>query len=155
MELLARTLRTFRHFVGNQRSAFALSVGVFLLVAIEVGGPYALSTDWQDLIVAAGLAVVLVYLGHQHTRSPLPWLQPLTQLGRAVGGRLKRWFFDIGYDLRGEPRVKRGVPPLVLALAGLFFAWGAVLLAFGDYFPGVLRDAGVRFFYLGYLSVMA
>jgi hypothetical protein len=152
MQLLARTLRTFRQIVGSN-GWFTLLIFVGLL-AIEVGGRTSPS-DWFDLFAAMILGGVLIAVVWQHRRSPLPWVQPITRLLSALGEWLKRWFVEVGYDLRGDPPVKRGVPPIVFGIFGLLLAWSAILLAVGDYFPQALRAFGVNFFYVGYLFVMS
>src|SRR5260221_13186136 len=134
MESLARQIRSFRHRLGNNRSATVLTVAVILLASIELAGRHT-TTDWHDLVVAAVFGAVLLGLAHQHQRSPLPWLRPVSQALRAAGNWLKQWLVEVGYDLRGEPAVKRGIPPLVVWLAAMFLGLGAVLLAFGDNFP--------------------
>src|SRR5262245_30227515 len=127
MELLSRTLKSFRYVFGHNGSFTLLMVS--LLLCIEVGGRKALS-DWHDMAIAAGLGVVAVLVAYQHHRSPLPWLRPATRLAQKAGDWLKEWFVEIGYDLRGEPRVKRGLPPIIFGLSSIVLAWSAVLLAF-------------------------
>jgi hypothetical protein len=152
MQLLARTLRTVRQIVGHN-GWFSLLTFVVLL-AIEVGGRQ-FTSDWHDLILATVLGILLILTVYQHRRSPLPWLRPVTRFLAIIGEWLKQWLVEVGYDLRGDPPVKRGVPPIVFGIFGLLLAWGAILLAVGDYFPQILRAFGVNVFYLGYLVVMS
>src|SRR5262245_6117410 len=151
MQLLARTLRTFRQIVGH--NGWFSVVAFIVLLAIEVGGRQ-FATDWHDLIAATVLGILLILTIYQHRRSPLPWVQPVTRLLVALGEWLKRWLVEVGYDLRGDPPVKRGVPPIVFGIFGVLLLWSAVLLAAGDYFPQALRFFGVNYFYVGYLVVM-
>jgi hypothetical protein len=153
MELLTRTLRSFRHVIGhNGWLTFVSVVSVFM---IELAGRNVFTTDWQDVLVASGLIALAAVLIWRHLQSPLWWLRPAEQLIRAVGNWFKLWFVEVGYDVRGEPPVKRGLPPLIFGIAAVCFGWGAVLLAFGDWFPDILRRVGARYFYVGYLAAMA
>src|SRR5438067_1474706 len=123
MQLLARTLRSFRQLVGNNGWVSLLTFG--LLLVIEIGGRTAFNSDWHDLVAATVLGGLLVVVVLQHRRSPLPWLQPVTGVLGALGEWLKQWFVEVGYDLRGDPPVKRGVPPIVFGIFGLLLGWSA------------------------------
>src|SRR5262245_60675891 len=141
MELLARTLRSFRYLVGGKGWLTLLTV--FGVCVLELAGRRIATTDWYDLPLASILVGLLIVIGYNHHRSPLPGLRPVTRMLSGAGQWMKQWFFEIGYDLRGEPPVKRGLPPMAFGLAAVLFGWGAVLLIFGDYFPQVLRSFGV------------
>src|SRR5687767_10150224 len=102
MNLLVRTARDLRRLVSPDAGYTVAIAGV--IVALEALGRQS-STDLHDLLAVTSLAMLGVLISVRHRRSPLPWL---TTLGRAIGRlteRLKQSTFEIGLDLRGEPRV--------------------------------------------------
>src|SRR5262245_20534743 len=137
MQLLARTLRSFRQLVGNNGWFSLLFFGALLM--IEIGGRLVFNNDWHDLAAVTVLGGVLIAVTWQHRRAPLPWIQPVTKVLAALGEWMKRWLVEVGYDFRGEPPVKRGVPPIVFGVFGVLLGWSAILLVAGDYFPQALR----------------
>jgi len=152
MQLFVRVVRTFRQLFGtNGWATFGFLTAALVL---EFLGRKSAASDWHDLVLAAGLITLLAVLVWWHQRSTLPWLLPVVSALRSLGRWLQRWSIEIGYDLRLTPPVKRGVPPLIRAIGFCLIVWGATVLAFGDYFPQVLRLWGTSYFYLGYLIVM-
>src|SRR5262245_12422774 len=111
MKLFARTAQDLRRLTVPD-VAFGVAV-VAVVVAVELLGRHT-ATDLHDLmaLMALGLVGALVVL--RHRRRPLPWV---TSLGAAIarlGTALRRATFEIGIDLRGQPRVRRGTPPIVV-----------------------------------------
>src|SRR5438309_5930571 len=151
MKLLARTARDLRR-LGSPGGGFTLLVlGVAL--ALEVLGRQS-DSDLHDLLAAFTLSLVGMLVLARHRQSPLPWVGGAAALGRRAKDFLYRSTFEIGLDLRGTPRVKRGTPPAVLALAGVLLAWaGLIALAAADA-PYNLRAVATRGFYLGYLLAL-
>lgn len=152
MQLLVRVVRTFRQLLGtNGWPTLAIAASAFVL---EVLGRKSTTSDWHDLVLAAGLLTLIGATIWWHQRVPLPWLQPVGSALRGLGRWLQQWAIEIGYDLRMVPPVKRGLPPLVWGIGGVLLVWGAAVLLVGDFLPQVLRTWGTRYFYLGYLALM-
>ncbi len=152
MQLFVRVVRSFRQLWGtNGWPTLAIAAAALTL---EFLGRNSTTSDWHDLVLAAGLLTLVAAIIWRHQRSPLPWLIPIRSALRGVGRWLQLWAIEIGYDLRLVPPVKRGLPPVVRLIVATLLVWGAVVLLFGDFFPQVLRSWGTRYFYLGYLAVM-
>src|SRR5262249_44290189 len=124
------------------------------IVGIEIVGR-RMTSDWYDVMVASLLAVILFVIGYRHYYNPLPWLKPVIDLGQLAWENLKRWAVEVGYDLRGNPPVRRGFPAMMLGILSVLFAWAALLIGFGDDFPQVIRALGASYFYIGYLLLMS
>ncbi len=153
MELLSRTLRSCRRVVGHNGWFAFFLVGA--LIGLEMVGRHTTTSDWHDVILASLLGVILLGTLIRHRENPLPWLQPAVDLGQWIWSRLKDWLIDIGYDLRGEPPVRRGMPPILFAIVSFLLGWTGLLLIFRDDLPQSLRFFGVNYFYLGYLALMS
>lgn len=151
MELLSRTLRSCRRLISHNGWLTFLAVG--FLVLLEMAGRQTTS-DWYDMGVASVLGVFAFLIAYRHYHNPLPWMQPVIDFGAWIWSRLKDWLFEIGYDLRSEPPVRRGLPKLMLAVAGVLLAWSVLVTAFRDGLPESLRFFGVNYFYLGYVVLM-
>lgn len=152
MQLLVRVVRTFRHLFGsNGWPTLGFATAAMIL---EFLGRKSTTSDWHDLVLAAGLVSLLAVVIWWHQRSPLPWVLPILQVFRLAGRWLQQWSVEIGYDLRLTPRVKRGLPPIVHGVGLGLCLWMIAVLLLGDAFPQVLREFGIRYFYLGYLLLM-
>jgi hypothetical protein len=73
----------------------------------------------------------------------------------AIGERMRQVAFEIGLDLRGEPRVKRGVPPVLIGSVLALAAWAAVAALFADRCPRDLRTWAIHGSYVFYLALIA
>lgn len=149
MELLARTFRTCRRLLSPNGW---FSVGVVLaLVTLEVVGRQT-SSDLHDALLAALLGLLVTVVVYRHRSQPLPWVSRVVKIAKQVVAWAWQWTFDFGFDLRGEPKVKRGYPPAVLVVGVLLLGWGAGLFLIAADLPTLARGIGVRFFYIGYLA---
>src|SRR5262249_13753925 len=66
----------------------------------------------------------------------------------------KNLTFELGIDMRGAPRIKRGYPPGVLILGTVLIAWFAALATVGSGLPQAFRAVTTQKFYLAYLAGM-
>lgn len=124
------------------------------LVTLEVIGRQT-TTDLHDALLASFLGLFVTMIYYRHRTQPLPWVTRFVGVVKRVYAWLWQWTFEFGFDLRGEPRIKRGYPPGV-AFVGLFLLlWSIALLLIGGDLPSWARSLGVRFFYVGYLAGMA
>ena len=98
------------------------------------------------------LGVIVVM---RHRRSPLPWVSAIATAARRTGTWLRRGTFEIGLDLRGVPRVRRGSPPIVVRLATALALWAIAAACLAPYCPHGFRTAVAGVFYLGYLTVLS
>jgi hypothetical protein len=88
-------------------------------------------------------------------RSPMGWISFVWRGLRHVGEWLRRNTFEIGLDLRGEPRVKRGSPRIVVVLAIVLGVWAILAATFAKQLPRDLRTWLIRGSYLIYLAPLA
>jgi hypothetical protein len=155
MNLLVRTARDLRRLVTAD---FGFTLGIVLVaVALEVIGRQTAPSglDLHDLlslvtIVALGILVVV-----RHRRSPLGWVTAMVAATRRAGAWFRRGTFEIGLDLRGAPRVRRGSPPIVVWLAVGLAAWTTTAASLAPYSPHGLRTFAAGVFYLGYLAIIS
>jgi hypothetical protein len=155
MNLLVRTARDLRRLVTAD---FGFTLGIGLVgVALEViGRQTALGgLDLQDLFALGTIVVLGVLVVFRHRRSPLGWVTAIAAAGRRAGTWLRRGTFEIGLDLRGVPRVRRGSPPIVVWLAAVLAAWAVAAACLASICPHGLRTAAAGVFYLGYLTLLA
>src|SRR5262245_27039871 len=149
MKLLVRTVGEWRR-VQSPDWLFNGFVAV-VVVGVEALGRGS-GTDLHDLLAVFTLAMFGVLVGLRHRSRPLAWVSALGRAASRVGTALRGWTFEIGLDLRGEPRVRRGSPPVVLALAAGLAAWAALAAAFAGRLPHDLRATLVSAVYLAYLG---
>jgi hypothetical protein len=155
MKLLVRSARDFGR-LWSANLGLSLWVGG-VVFAVEVAGRESREsgTDLHDLLFLFVLAVFALLVLGRHRRVPLPWVTLLAGAGRRLGGRLRRATFEIGLDLRGHPRVRRGTPPVILWLAGTLAAWAALAALGASGLPHGLRAALTQVWYVGYLLLLA
>src|SRR6266404_6663317 len=151
MELLTRTFATFRRIL-SPNGWITLDLLVALL-ALEAVGRQTTS-DLHDAVAVSFLTLLGAYAYYRHRASPFPWASRLARTGNSIYTWAWSWTFDLGIDMRGSPRVKRGYPPAILILGALLIVWLAILLALGGELPQAFRATGVRAFYLGYLVLV-
>ena len=152
MELLTRTFRTFRRILTpNGWFSFSLFLA---MIALEFVGRKSTS-DLHDALAVSLLALLGAFAYYRHRTTPLPWISRLRRVGNVVYNWAWSWTFDLGIDMRGSPPVKRGYPPAIIALGLFLTLWLTTLLAVGADLPQEFRATGVRFFYLGYLVLVA
>src|SRR5947207_12115397 len=143
MKLLARTARDLRR-LGSPGGGFTLLI-VAVALALEVLGRQS-DSDLNDLLAAFTLALVGMLVLARHRQSPLPWVGGAVALARGAKDFLYRHTFEIGLDLRGTPRVKRGTPPALLAIAAALLAWTGLLAFTAADAPYNLRAVAARGF---------
>src|SRR5262245_29096178 len=120
MKLLARTVQDLRRLSAPD-VVFGAAV-LAVVVAVELLGRHT-ATDLHDLMALMALVLVGALVGLRHRRRPLPWVSALGALLARFGALLRQATFEIGIDLRGTPRVRRGTPPIVVWLAVILAGW--------------------------------
>jgi hypothetical protein len=151
MELLTRTFRTVRRLLTpNGWFTFCIVVSLF---ALEVIGRYT-SSDLHDALIACALGGLIAFVCHRHRATPLPWASRVARTGASLYQTAKSLTFELGIDMRGTPRIKRGYPPGVLILGAALIAWFVAVATVGGDLPQVLRTLGTQVFYLPYLAGM-
>src|SRR5438105_1066021 len=145
MELLTRTYRTVRRLL-TPNGWFTFAVALMLL-ALEVIGRYT-ANDLHDAVIASVLGVVVAMVCYRHRATPLPWATLLARTGTRLYQNAKTLTFELGIDMRGTPRIKRGYPPGVLILGAVLMAWFVALATVGSDLPQILRTLGTQVFYL-------
>jgi hypothetical protein len=155
MNLLVRTARDLRRLVTAD---FGFTVGIALVgVALEVIGRQTAQGgyDLHDLLALFTVIVMAIAIVFRHRRSPLKWVASIAAAGRRAGTWLRRSTFEIGLDLRGAPRVRRGSPPIVVWLAAVLATWAIAAALLAPVCPHGLRPAAAGVFYLGYLAILS
>src|SRR5882724_5836513 len=148
MELLTRTYRTVRRLLTP--NGWFTFVVVLSLLALEVIGRYTAS-DLHDALIACILGAIIAYVCHRHRAAPLPWASRVARTGASLYQSAKSLTFELGIDMRGTPRIKRGYPPGVLILGAVLIAWFVALATVGGELPQIFRALGTQVFYLPYL----
>jgi hypothetical protein len=151
MELLARTYRHCRRLL-TPNGWFTLGI-VLAVGSLELVGRRTTS-DWYDILAAAVLVLLLAFVVYRHKSTPLPWVSRIVATARRFYAWAWKFTFDFGFDLRGEPKIKRGYPAAVVALSLLLVAWCGSLFILSADIPMAMRQFGIRYFYVGYLSCM-
>jgi hypothetical protein len=151
MNLLVRTVRDLRRLWWADLGVTVMTaLGV---LAVEVMGRQC-TNDLHDLLCLLLIVVLGVGVLLRHHSSPLPWVTIIAAAFRWLGACLRRGTFEIGLDLRGEPRVRRGTPPIVLWLAMIFAAWATAAALTADELPHVFRTVAKNGWYVGYLLAL-
>jgi hypothetical protein len=152
MNLLVRAARDLRRLVTPD---IAFSAGIVAaLVAVEALGRVS-TNDLHDLIALTLLVMLGTATISRQRRSPMGWISFVWRGLRHIGEWLRRNTFEIGLDLRGEPRVKRGSPRIVIVLAIVLGIWTILAAAFAQQLPRDLRTWLIRGSYLLYLAPLA
>lgn len=152
MEQLNRTYRQLHRVLGTNLWFTGAVVGT--LVLVELLGRRSATTDLHDLLAVAILGVLAVIINQRHRETPIPWVRWLAERWQRLLLRGRAFAMDVGVDLRGQPALPRGTPPVLLAaLIGVTVAV-LVLLLFADEFPTGLRDLTTRVSYLLYLVLL-
>lgn len=152
MNLLVRAARDLGRLVTPD---IAFSAGIVAaLVAVEALGRIS-TNDLHDLIALTLLVMLGTATISRQRRSPMGWITVAGRGLRTIGEWLRRNTFEIGLDLRGEPRVKRGSPRIVVLLAIVLGTWAVLAAVFAHQLPRDLRAALVRGSYLLYLAPLA
>src|SRR4051812_5010703 len=126
MNLLARTARDLRRLWSAD---LGFTLGVALVgAAVEVVGRQTAydGYDLHDLILMTAVFVATFVVVLRHRRAPLPWVSATSAAARRAGAWFRGGTFEIGLDLRGDPPVRKGVPPIVRWLGVGFAAWAAL-----------------------------
>ncbi len=151
MNLLARAILGLR-----KRTTAGLGVVVLIvctLIALEILGRRSTS-DLHDLLALAAMMPIFMLIVAYHKRTPVAGLAVLTELGHRALDAVKGLTFQMGLDFRGEPRVKRGLPPIIRW--PLFVMFGAVTLlaVLSPQMPHGIRTVVMPVTYLGYLVLL-
>src|SRR5207248_9900714 len=101
MNLLVRGARDLRRLITPEIGFTVVAAAV--LVAVEALGRQS-GTDLHDLLALIAVAMLGVLIGIHHRRTPLRWVTAGARALGRFGERLKSSTFEIGLDLRGEPR---------------------------------------------------
>jgi hypothetical protein len=152
MNVLARTARDLRRLWAADLG-FTLGIAGIVL-AVEVLGRQS-ANDLNDLLALTTLAFLALLIAIRHRRVPLLWVNALAAGARRAGAWLRRGTFEIGLDLRGDPPVRRGTPPMVLSLAAALAVWAAVAAWAATDCPHRLRAVAASVWYVGYLVPLA
>ena len=131
---------------------FTLAV-CFFLVSLEVFGRYA-TTDFHDVLGAFALFFGVATIAARHRRTPLGWVNGLSNWFRRRGGSFSHLRYDHGIDLRGTPPLPRRTPPAVWVVAGLLIAWSGLAALAWNVFPTGWRLVGVYSSYTVYLAFL-
>jgi hypothetical protein len=154
MELLTRTWRDLWRRI---KPDVWFSIGILAaLLTVELVGRRQATTDVHDLFALLLLAGIGYLVAQRHLMIPLGWVRGLGQLAqRAADWLQQRYAMEVGFDLRGRPRLLRGLPrPLMIALGLIVF--GALLaVPLAEHLPLGLRGVLVHVWYLGYLVFLA
>src|SRR5262245_25282462 len=120
MNLLVRTARDLGRLWSSD---VVVTLGVCGgVLALEYLGRLG-TNDLHDLLALLAFAGLTVWVHACHRRKPLAWVRALGAGARRLGHQFRRGTFEIGLDLRGTPRVRRGTPPIVLGLAAALAVW--------------------------------
>jgi hypothetical protein len=152
MNLLVRAARDLTRLVSPELGFTVVIAG--MVVALEALGRQS-STDLHDLLALIAVVMLGVLINVRHRRAPLSWVSAISRTLGRLGERLKQSTFEIGLDLRGEPRVKHGAPPIVMYLALGLAVWTVLAAFFAAECPRDLRALAVRFCYVAYLVPLA
>jgi hypothetical protein len=153
MELLTRTWRTFLRQLAPD---VWFSIGILaVLLTIELVGRQQATTDVHDLCALVLLAALGYLIAQRHRVRPIAWVTALGSLAPRMGDWLqRRYAMEVGFDLRGKPRLPTGLPrPLVIGLAVVLIIV-ALSLVCAEYLPLGLRGVLVHGWYLGYLGLL-
>jgi len=151
MRLLLKPWRALRT-LGQRNLIFTAGV-LSSLAAIEIVG-HQCQSDWEDAILACGLAAVALTTVRYHGRSRLPWFEVLLGGGRFVRSVWRRYSFVVGIDLRCQPPIAGRCPGPIRMAVGVIAIW-AVLMAMGaSHFPADARALAVQVCYVGYLALL-
>lgn len=132
----------------------SLALWAVTLAALELWGGEA-QTDVGDTLGVLTLAslVSLTSLGYRTGR--LRWIAFVPRAGRRLRSRWRRMVPDIGIDLRREPPIPPGTPPLARGLLWAALLTTVAVLPFQAELPHALRDTLVPISYVGYLALLA
>ena len=149
MRLLVATLWPVRRILPSGHGLITITF-LALLVGLELAGRSATS-DLHDGLAALVLISAVALVAVRHRRQPLPWVSWLGRRGLRIVGRLDRFRYDHGIDLRGAPPIPRRLPPIVWPVAVAAIAWAGLAAAAWLAFPGGWRDVGTYSSYVLYL----
>lgn len=152
MNLLARTARDVSR-IWTTNLGFTIGVAATALL-LEVFGRNS-RYDLHDLLAVFTLLLLGALVVMRHRRQPISWVEAGASGIRRLGARLRRATFEIGLDLRGNPPVRRGTPPIVLWLAAILGVWTIGAALFASDCPHRLRAMAAPHFYLGYLLLIS
>jgi hypothetical protein len=151
MNLLVRAILGLRRRT-TAGLGFALLV-VASLVAVEILGRRSTS-DLHDLLALTALMPVAALAVIRHKQSPLPGVAALADLGHRILDSAKTCTFQLGLDFRGDPPVKRGIPPLIRwSIVGMA-ALTVILWLVSSHAPHNVRTAIMTVSYVGYLVLL-
>jgi hypothetical protein len=151
MNLLVRAILGLRRRTTEGLGFAVLAIGT--LAAVEVLGRKSTS-DLHDLLAVVVLALVAILAVARHKKSPLPGAASVSEFSHRVLDFAKNYSIQFGLDFRGEPPVKRGVPPLIRwSIVGMAAA-ASVLWFLSAHTPHDVRTAIITVTYVGYLLLL-
>jgi hypothetical protein len=151
MNVVVRAWGSLQRLASPGVAALMFCLGGVL--AVEIVGRSSPS-DLYDLLALVALCPLGILLLARHRRSPVPGIEPLGRALLRLTESLKAMTFQMGLDFRGEPPVKRGVPPVVTGgMIGLGFLALAGVLALPQ-LPNGLRQLLIRVSFVGYLGLL-
>ena len=149
MRLLAATLDPVRRYLPSGHGLITVTF-VAILVGLELVGRSATS-DLHDGLAAMVLVSAVALVAVRHRKQPLPWVTWLGHRGLWLFGRLDRYRYDHGIDLRGSPSIARRLPPAIWPFALCVVLWAVLAATAWTVFPGGWREVGTYTSYVLYL----
>lgn len=151
MNLLMRTMVGLRRLATPDVGFAAFVIGSVL--GIEILGRHSVS-DLHDLGAIMLLGLLLVLTTARHRRSPMSLVSSLHRPLDWLISVTKGWTFQMGLDMRGEPRVKRGVPPIIYRAALLLSIAVVILAGLARWLPLSVRVGMMTVSYVVYLGAL-
>ncbi|MBX7103140.1 MAG: hypothetical protein K1X57_03615 [Gemmataceae bacterium] len=149
MNVVVRAWTSLRRL--TEPGVATLAFVVLGLLAIETAGRHSPS-DLYDVIALLLLVPLGLLVAAQNRKRPVPGIAALASAMLRAVQSVRGFTFQMGFDFRGQPPVKRGTPPAVsLGLAGLIVICAVAGLA-SAYLPHGFRAVLIQVTYLGYLA---
>jgi hypothetical protein len=149
MNLLSVTILQVKRFFRNP-SAFSALI-LFALVGLEILGRRSPS-DFFDTVAGTALLFLGILVVRRHRTDRLPWVDRIQQLLKKFLRSTHRFNIDLGLDLRGEPRLRRRIPPGIFLLFLIFSTANILAFAIWHWFPNGWREPLISISYLLYLG---
>jgi ABC-type Co2+ transport system permease subunit len=151
MNLLMRAMVGLRRWATPDVGFIAVLIGS--LAGIEVLGRQSQS-DLHDVGALMLLSLLTVLTATRHRRTPMAWVTALHGPLDWVIERTRGWTFQMGLDMRGEPAVKRGVPPIITRTALLLSIAVVIFAGIAKWLPLSVRTGLIAVSYLLYLAAL-
>lgn len=132
------------------KDLFSLLVVIVAVGMLEVVGRLY-SSELVDVASICVLTLVVAACVAWHRRWELVWTDGLWKSFVSLAGRLKRLKFQWGLDLRQEPPIPRGMPPLLVLLPAALLALVAITIAWNIWITLPVREVATHSSYVVYL----